>query len=156
MDILTTAERSRRMASVRQRDTQPELIVRTILHKQGFRFRVNQRHLPGSPDIVLPRWRVVIFVHGCFWHMHKCSLFRLPQTRSDWWMQKLKLNRKRDRKAIRDANASGWRAIVVWQCAIKGKHRREIDDLARLLARAIRKGSNLEDIRGYQQAKTRR
>ncbi len=78
VDILSMNERSRRMALVRQRNTGPEVFVRRVLHKRGFRFRINQTHLPGSPDIVLPRWKTVVFVHGCFWHMHNCSLFKLP------------------------------------------------------------------------------
>src|SRR5438132_260396 len=107
------------MSRVRQRDTRPELIVRRLLHARGWRYRLHERKLPGSPDLVFPRLRKALFVHGCFWHGHDCKLGKLPKTRSAFWREKMKANRERDARAIDQLVQLGWDAIVVWQCEIK-------------------------------------
>jgi DNA mismatch endonuclease, patch repair protein len=105
------------MARVRQRDTQPELVVRRVIHDMGFRFRLHRKDLPGCPDVVLPRFRLVIFVHGCFWHQHAgCKKAKLPSTRADWWKDKLQRNVRRDAEALGLLEESGWRAEVIWEC----------------------------------------
>ncbi|WP_052143084.1 very short patch repair endonuclease [Burkholderia gladioli] len=117
VDRLTVENRSRLMARVRQRDTQPEMAVRRALHKMGFRFRLHRKDLPGCPDIVLPRFRLAIFVHGCFWHQHAgCGKAKLPSTRTDWWAAKLEKNTLRDQRAVGLLEQSGWRAEIVWEC----------------------------------------
>jgi DNA mismatch endonuclease (patch repair protein) len=117
MDTLSPQERSERMRRVRQRGTKPELVVRRALHGMGFRFRLHRRDLPGRPDIVLPRRRAVIFVHGCFWHRHPgCSRATTPKTRTQYWLPKFAENEARDAKAIAALEAAGWRVRVVWEC----------------------------------------
>ena len=112
--------RSRMMAGIRGRDTQPELLVRRYLHSAGFRFRLFRKDLPGRPDVVLPRWKVVIFAHGCFWHGHQgCPLFRIPKTRTDFWTKKIGRNSQRDQEAIQKLLDLGWRVAVVWECALR-------------------------------------
>ncbi|SFO21503.1 DNA mismatch endonuclease, patch repair protein [Nitrosospira briensis] len=127
-DIVDAATRSRMMSGIRAINTKPELHVRSLLHRQGFRFRLHVRDLPGKPDIVLPRHHAVIFVHGCFWHGHDCPLFRIPSTRPDFWQTKIDRNRENDHRATAALNAAGWRTLTVWECAIRG--RRRLDDVA--------------------------
>lgn len=105
------------MSRVKARDTTPELRVRRIAHSLGLRFRLHARNLPGTPDIVFPRWHVAIFVHGCFWHRHEgCKKATMPKSREAFWRAKFERNVERDRRAIRDLEASGWRTLVIWQC----------------------------------------
>ena len=107
------------MSRIRGRDTQPERAVRSWLHKRGFRFRLQRRDLPGRPDIVLPRYRAVIFVHGCFWHLHDaCPAGRIPRSNTSFWEKKLTGNRLRDQRNVRALEAMGWNPIVIWECEI--------------------------------------
>jgi DNA mismatch endonuclease, patch repair protein len=122
-DVFTPQKRSEVMSRIRGRDTKPELALRSILHRLGYRFTVSgpkNKSLPGKPDIVLPKYRTVIFVHGCFWHGHDhCAHFRLPKSRSAWWKRKIEGNRARDlhnENAIRDA---GWHVVTIWECALR-------------------------------------
>jgi DNA mismatch endonuclease (patch repair protein) len=109
------------MSGIRGRNTRPELLIRSLLHRRGFRFRLHAPELPGKPDIVLPRFRAVVFAHGCFWHGHDCALFKWPATRPEFWRRKIERNRCRDLQ-VRDALlADGWRIAVVWECAVKGR-----------------------------------
>jgi len=116
MDIVSKEQRSRMMAAVRQRDTPAELTVRRAAHALGFRFRLNVRSLPGSPDIVFPKHRKVIFVHGCYWHRHKCKKATMPASRIDFWKAKFEANIRRDRRVIRELRKLGWKVLVVWEC----------------------------------------
>lgn len=109
------------MARIRGKDTKPEILVRHGLHRRGFRFRLHSRSLPGRPDLVLPRHRVVIFVHGCFWHGHDCSLFRWPRTREEFWREKIIGNRERDHRVIEQLQNADWRVLTIWECAFRGK-----------------------------------
>lgn len=123
------------MAAVRARDTKPELVIRKALHGAGLRYRLNVRDLPGKPDIVLPRYRAVVFVHGCFWHRHECDLFRWPQSRTEFWREKLDANAARDEKAADALDMAGWRQAVIWECALKGRKKRDFQDtMQRLIA----------------------
>lgn len=116
-DRLTHEKRSWNMSRIRSRDTSPEIRVRRILHRMGYRFRVNRRDLPGSPDIVLPSHRTVIFVHGCYWHRHTCKNGRVvPKTRTDFWLAKFEANKCRDRSAARSLRSAGWRVVTIWEC----------------------------------------
>jgi DNA mismatch endonuclease, patch repair protein len=107
------------MASVRQRDTGPEWVVRRLLHAHGFRYRLHVGTLPGKPDIVFPRQKKAIFVHGCFWHTHNCEKGRMPKSRLEYWGPKLEANRRRDEQALRSLGTMGWQSLVVWQCETK-------------------------------------
>ncbi|WP_382152562.1 very short patch repair endonuclease [Hydrogenophaga sp. ANAO-22] len=120
MDTLSPAQRSKRMALVRSVDTKPELIVRKLLHSRGFRYRLHDKKLPGTPDLVFPSRRKVVFVHGCFWHRHNdCSLARMPKSRLDFWGPKLEGNRERDLRKLSDLVRLGWDAMVVWECELQ-------------------------------------
>lgn len=124
MDTLTASERSARMAKVRHRDSKPEMLVRRLVHSVGFRYRLHDRRLPGSPDLVFRRLRKVIFVHGCFWHRHPdptCKLARMPKSRLDFWRPKLQGNRQRDVRHQAELQALGWRFLVVWECEMRDK-----------------------------------
>jgi DNA mismatch endonuclease (patch repair protein) len=111
------------MAGIRAANTKPELIIRRGLHARGFRFRLRSRRLPGKPDLVLPRYRAVIFVHGCFWHCHECEIFKWPKTRQDFWREKIEGNSDRDKRAEADLRAMGWRVLRIWECSLRGPHR---------------------------------
>jgi len=118
MDIVSPQQRSRMMAAVRSKDTKPELFLRRALHALGYRYRLHRRDLPGSPDLVFPGKRAVIFVHGCFWHGHDCPAAKLPTTRADFWRDKIAGNRRRDAAALERLREQGWRALVVWECEL--------------------------------------
>ncbi len=122
-DVHDTATRSHNMAAIKGKNTRPERWLRQRLHQLGFRYRLNVSTLPGKPDLVFPRYKAVIFVHGCFWHMHQCPLFRLPATRTEWWEQKLMQNRQRDLAEQNKLRELGWRVLLVWECAIKGRRK---------------------------------
>jgi len=116
------------MSGIRGKDTKPEIIVRKLLHGQGFRFRLHRKDLPGRPDIVLPKHRVAILVQGCFWHGHEgCHLFRLPKTRTEFWQEKIAGNRVRDQRNLHSFHRAGWRTLEIWECALKGTNRHPID-----------------------------
>ena len=110
------------MAKIRGDETQPEIVVRKFLFSKGFRFRKNVKTLPGKPDIVLPKYKAVIFIHGCFWHKHKnCKKAQLPETRKEFWEKKISGNVERDKKNIRQLKKAGWQVIVLWQCQLGKK-----------------------------------
>lgn len=122
MDTLTPSQRSERMSRVRSTDTQPEMVVRRLTHKMGYRYRLHRKDLPGKPDLVFPVRHKVIFVHGCFWHRHDdphCPLARLPKSRLDFWVPKLESNRRRDILALERLQALGWDVITIWECQIR-------------------------------------
>ncbi len=125
MDVFTPEKRSQVMSCIRGRDTQPELALRSMLHRLGYRFTVNgplNRSLPGRPDIVLPKHRTVIFVHGCFWHGHpNCPHFRLPKSRRSYWKTKIKGNQARDLRHENALRELGWHVITIWECALRKK-----------------------------------
>lgn len=108
------------MSGIRSRNTKPEMVVRKFLHANGLRYRINVEVLPGTPDIVLPRWKVVIFVNGCFWHRHPgCRLAYTPKTRQAFWLEKFEKNVARDLAAVSDLKMAGWRVFVVWECTLR-------------------------------------
>lgn len=118
-DALTPAERSKNMAKIGQRDTKPEVKVRSLLHRGGFRFRKNVNTLPGKPDIVMPKYRLVIFVHGCFWHRHDCRKGNsTPTSRREFWQKKFQANVSRDCSNFEKLDALGWKVFVIWECEL--------------------------------------
>lgn len=123
MDVLTPEQRSEVMRRVRGKDTKPERLLRSALHRAGFRFRLHRRSLPGAPDIVFPGRRKAIFVHGCFWHSHHCGRARKPSSNRDYWIPKLAENKKRDARNRRRLAALGWRSMVVWECQLRAMDR---------------------------------
>ena len=116
-DVLTPTQRSRCMSCIRSKNTKPEILVRSMLHRMGFRFRLHRKDLPGRPDIVLPRYRAVVLVHGCFWHKHRCKYGRVtPKTNATFWEDKRNANVERDKKNILALRRKGWRVLVIWEC----------------------------------------
>ena len=119
-DVLSPEQRHRNMAAIHSVDTKPEITLRHELWRRGFRYRVNDRRLPGSPDIVLPKYRTVVFVHGCFWHGHMgCSKYKVPKTNTDFWTAKVARNQERDQEVWRKLEAKGWAVIIVWECELE-------------------------------------
>ena len=135
-DVKKALTRSELMGRIRSRDTRPELQVRHFLWASGFRYRLHGKALPGKPDIVLRRYKTVIFVHGCFWHGHAaCKQFKLPQTRPEFWRAKIEGNQARDATVIAKLQAMGWQVIVVWECELAGQNGRA--RLVRLMAEIL-------------------
>lgn len=124
-DVHTKAQRSYNMSRIRSKNTKPELIVRSFLHKQGFRFRLHDKKLPGKPDIVLKKYKTVIFVHGCFWHGHKgCKYSHYPKSNRSYWIDKLTKNILRDKKNLKELKKMGYIVIIIWECKLKYKNER--------------------------------
>lgn len=147
-DIVSPEVRKRMMSNIRGKNTKPELILRKGLHKLGFRFRLHKRDLPGKPDIALPRYRAVIFVHGCFWHGHDCHLFKWPSTREQFWFEKINRNREMDRINFSLLRESGWRIGIVWECALKGKYRIHQEEVIMKCAQWLKSDMPLFEIKG--------
>jgi len=124
--------RSENMSRIRGKNTKPEMIVRRALWAKGLRYRLHDKRLPGSPDLVFPGLRAVVFVHGCFWHCHEgCSNFRIPKTRTEWWFAKLTRNKARDAEVRAELEAAGWRAFVIWECQVADQ--RLLNEFANIL-----------------------
>ena len=151
-DVVDAATRSRMMAGIRSKDTRPELVVRRGLHALGFRYRLHDRSLPGTPDLVLPRWKAAIQIHGCFWHRHDCTLFRWPATRPEFWRSKIGRNVGRDREVDAALDRAGWRVLTIWECAMKGPGRIGADAVIAAAADWLRSGSRAGEIRGTNRA----
>ena len=134
-DIYSKQKRSEIMSKISGKETKPEILVRRFLFTNGFRFRKNDKRYPGKPDIVLPKYKTVIFVHGCFWHGHSCSAGKLPETRKDFWIEKINGNIERDKKNISLLKKQGWKVIVIWQCKLKNRKVKEttLNNLLRTL-----------------------
>jgi DNA mismatch endonuclease (patch repair protein) len=137
VDVHRPDRRSANMRAIRQKDTAPEIVIRRLLFAEGFRFRLHVKSLPGTPDIVLAKHKVAIFVHGCFWHGHGCHLFKIPATRTEFWMEKIQGNRGRDFHAETKLLTTGWRVATIWECALKGKRKRSLTEVAERMSEWI-------------------
>ena len=123
-------QRSRNMSAIKSKNTKPEIAVRKVLHSMGFRFRLHRKDLPGSPDIVLPKYKTVIFVHGCFWHRHEnCKYASTPKTRKEFWEKKFRENINRDNLNQANLSLRGWKIIIIWECQLKGDKKKFMRDL---------------------------
>jgi DNA mismatch endonuclease (patch repair protein) len=129
VDVVPPEKRSKMMAGIRGKNTSPELALRQGLHREGFRFRLHRRDIPGAPDLVFPSRRAVLFAHGCFWHQHACHLFKWPATRPEFWREKIERNVRHDRDVQQKLASLGWRVGIVWECALKGRSRRDLDQV---------------------------
>lgn len=147
-DVLTAEQRKLNMSRIRDRNTKPEIQVRKLLHAKGFRFRLHQKTLPGKPDLVLSKYRVCIFVHGCFWHGHTCPMFKLPSTRRDFWLKKINGNQRRDLLATDSLLELGWRVLTVWECALRGPGRLEGPTVLKYSASFIRSSEQIGILAG--------
>ena len=129
MDIVGSIVRSRMMSGIRSKNSRPELLIRKALYAKGFRYRIHSKLLPGKPDIVLSKYKAVIFVHGCFWHGHNCHLYRLPKSNTEFWAKKIARNKEIDSTSQAQLLINGWRVGVIWECAVKGKSRLNIENI---------------------------
>ncbi len=140
-DVVDRATRSRMMSGIRSVDTTPERQIRSMLHRNGFRFSLHRKDLPGKPDIVLPKYRAVIFVHGCFWHRHRCHMFKWPKSNPEFWRLKINANAKRDKRDIASILDAGWRVLTIWECTIRGKHAISNERLSKTITTWLRSRS---------------
>ena len=146
-DVHDAATRSRNMKAIRGKDTKPELLIRRGLHARGFRYLLHSKRLPGKPDLVFPKYRAVIFINGCFWHLHDCPLFKWPATRRDFWREKLTKTRKRDLDTVRTLRAEGWRVLTVWECVLKGTGKSPMDTVLDTVTNWLRSNDPAEECR---------
>jgi DNA mismatch endonuclease (patch repair protein) len=120
-DIVSPEKRSQMMAGIKGKNTKPELLIRKALHNAGFRYRIHDKKLPGKPDLVFSKYKAILFIHGCFWHGHSCHLFKWPNSRVEFWKEKITRNQEVDRLNMQKLIDSGWRVGVIWECSIRGK-----------------------------------
>jgi DNA mismatch endonuclease (patch repair protein) len=148
LDTVDRQTRSQIMASVGQKDTGAELLLRRALHKIGLRYRLHCRSLHGSPDLVLRRFRAVVFVHGCYWHSHGCYRSTVPKSRQPFWIEKFSANRRRDERDLRLLHESGWRVLTVWECALRGKTARTSSVIAKAVKAWLASSDDIGEIAG--------
>lgn len=148
VDIVTSAVRSRMMSGIRNKDTRPELVLRRNLHRAGYRYRLHVHDMPGRPDLVFPRHQAALFAHGCFWHGHDCALFRWPQSRVQFWQEKIRGNQHRDTETVRSLLEGGWRVGIVWECSLKGSRRIGVDVVITRCVNWLESSKSRMDIRG--------
>lgn len=136
------------MSSIRSKNTKPELMFRRALHALGFRYRLHARDVPGKPDMVFPKCRAVLLIHGCFWHGHDCSLFKLPATRREFWRAKIDRNRRRDEDVRRMLDDTDWRHLTIWECAIRGKQKIGFEHVLKEVIEWLTSDSDSKELRG--------
>lgn len=137
------------MAGIRGRDNRLEVFLRKALHRAGFRYQLYRRDLPGKPDLVFPKYQAVIFVNGCFWHAHHCHLSKWPATRPEFWREKIGRNRQRDSENLAACEAAGWKVLVVWECAFKGKTRRTPAEIVQTVINWLQFDTGSATLEGY-------
>jgi DNA mismatch endonuclease (patch repair protein) len=147
-DIVSPSVRSRMMSGIRGKNTKPELLLRRALHARGYRYRLHRKDLPGKPDIVFPKCLAAVFVHGCFWHGHDCPLYRLPGTDPEKWRAKVSTNQRNDARAEVALRDLGWRVGIVWECAMRGRNRQPIEQIAARVADWLDTQQDVLEIRG--------
>lgn len=147
-DTFTPSKRSQVMSRIGSRNTKPELLIRKGLHARGFRYRLHDRKLPGKPDMVFPRYKSIIFVNGCFWHGHSCPLFRWPATRVEYWKPKITRTIERDKANFRYLEAEGWRVLIIWECAFRGRTRLPIENVIEMASRWLLSKTGHLEIKG--------
>ena len=129
VDVVDKKLRSRMMSGISGKNTKPEMLIRKGLHRRGFRYRLHKSDLPGKPDLVFPKYKAIILINGCFWHQHDCHLFKWPSTREEFWRKKILGNKARDERNLKIYSELGWKVLVIWECAIKGKTRRPLSEV---------------------------
>jgi DNA mismatch endonuclease, patch repair protein len=147
-DVLTRAQRTFNMKRIKGKDTRPEMLIRRGLHALGLRYSLHSRRLPGSPDLVFTRHSAVIFVHGCFWHRHRCHMFKMPSTSRGFWAKKIAGNAERDSKTIKLLHDQGWRVMVIWECALRGTRRLKLRTVLKRAHSFLRGGRKLLELKG--------
>ena len=149
MDTVDSKTRSKIMSRVKGKHTKPELLIRRALHRKGFRYRLHVKNLPGHPDLVFPKYKAIILVNGCFWHDHGCYLSTKPSTRKEFWQEKFQRNKVRDRKNIEYYRKRGWRVLIVWECALKGRDRQDLDEVIFEASGWLKSDTGLHEIAGF-------
>ena len=147
VDVVSREKRSEMMSGIRGKNTRPETLIRSALHRRGYRYRLHVKYLAGKPDLVFSKFKAVIQVNGCFWHGHNCHLFKMPSTRTTFWSKKIKSNVINDIKSREHLIKSGWRVLYVWECAIKGKHRLNFDSIISSIEKFLCDDSEFQEIR---------
>lgn len=147
-DIVSKKKRSEMMSGIQGKDTKPELKIRSALHKFGFRYKLYDKTLPGKPDLVFPKYNAVILIHGCFWHLHDCHLFKWPSTRPEFWRKKITENKERDKKNVLDLKKDGWRIMIIWECALKGKYKLDFGSTIRSISEWLKSSDIYAEITG--------
>lgn len=147
-DMFDPRKRSEVMGRIRGKDTKPELLIRKGLHRMGYRYRLHVKNLPGKPDMVFKRYNAVVFVNGCFWHLHECNEFKWPKSRVEFWKQKLNRNRERDLQEISELLDAGWRVLVIWGCSLRGRFRIGLDAVLRQADEWLKSESRFAVIEG--------
>lgn len=155
-DVLTPEQRRLNMSRIRGRDTKPEMLIRRGLHACGLRYRLQDRNLPGRPDLVFPKYRAVILIHGCFWHGHICPLFRIPATRTEFWTEKIHANQIRDQRAHEALRKMGWRVLTIWECSLKGPGRSPLETVLDTCINFIRGQESAREIVGFDDFEARK
>jgi DNA mismatch endonuclease, patch repair protein len=153
MDTVDRQTRSKIMASVGQKDTGAELLLRRALHKIGLRYRLHDRSLPGRPDLAFPRFHAVVFVHGCYWHSHGCYRSTVPKIRREFWAKKFDANRSRDERKLNLLLQAGWRVLTVWECALRGKSARPSSALAEAVKAWLDSSESIGELAGIKISK---
>jgi DNA mismatch endonuclease (patch repair protein) len=147
-DVLSREQRTLNMSRIKGKDTKPEMLLRRGLHALGFRYQLHRRELPGCPDLVFPRYRAAIFVHGCFWHRHECRLFKVPETRTEFWRKKIWQNYERDQEAVKALRHEGWRILIVWECALRGTGRLHFENVLLKTDKFLMGNRGMAEIKG--------
>ncbi|WP_067581921.1 very short patch repair endonuclease [Endozoicomonas ascidiicola] len=150
MDIVIPETRSKMMSGIKGKNTKPELLIRKALYSEGFRYRLHATELPAKPDLVLPKYKAIILINGCFWHGHNCHLFKWPSTRPEFWRKKIEANQVRDQSNLKLLHSMGWRVLIAWECSIKGKYRLPFDQVIDLIKNWLLVGNQFIEIRGKQ------
>lgn len=147
-DVVTIGKGSEMMSRIRGKDTAIEIKIRKGLFNAGFRYRLHNRLLAGKPDLTFAKYKAVVFINGCFWHFHDCYLFKLPETRTAFWISKLESNRDRDQKNIQILLNGGWRVLVVWECSIRGKYRKDLNYIVEVITDWLKSDTNFLVLKG--------
>lgn len=138
------------MSGIRSTNTNPEIVVRKLLHKEGFRYKLHDKSLPGKPDLVFQKYEAVIQIHGCFWHGHNCHLFKRPSSNVEFWQQKISMNVKRDRQTNYRLQQAGWRVMTIWECAVKGKTKLDQNSVVKICRSWLLSSNSTKEIRGNE------
>lgn len=149
MDIVSPRKRSLMMSGIKGKDTAGEIFIRKSLHALGFRYQLHRKDIPGKPDLVFPKFQAVIFINGCFWHAHNCHLFKWPSSRPEFWKEKINSNKTRDAINIEKCTESGWKVLVIWECSLKGKTKRNFNEVIRTTENWLLYDSQNAEIEGH-------
>lgn len=150
VDVVDTAKRAMMMAGIKGKDTKAELLIRKGLYQLGFRYRLHRKDLPGKPDLVFSKHKAAIYVNGCFWHGHDCHLFKWPSSRPEFWKEKINSNVERDKRNLTACANDGWKTLTIWECSLKGKTRRNLNEVIHTAANWLLYDAQSAEIRGKE------